>query len=85
MFDIDSGKQASGISDQGKRDTDGEDKNESLVDMETSSQVFDTPLNSTQITTSHQAAPPAPKSQSHRTLLDISIYQTSGQLATSVT
>ena len=70
-----SGQQASGISDQGTRDTDEEDVNESLVEMETSSPVFDTPLNSTQTTTSHQAESPAPKFQSHPTLPDISICQ----------
>ena len=79
-----SGKQASGISDQGTRDTDEEDVNERLVGMETSSPVFDTLLNSTQTTSSHQAESPAPKFQSHPTLPDISIFQTAGQLATSV-
>ena len=59
-----SGKQASDISDQGTGDTDGEDVNERLVEMETVSQVVDTPLNSSQTTTSHQAESPAPKSQS---------------------
>ena len=59
--------------------------NERLVGMETSSPVFDTLLNSTQTTTSHQAESPAPKFQSHPNLPDIIIYHTVGQLATSVT
>ena len=79
------GKQASGISDLGARDTDEEDVNERLVEMETSSRVFDTLLNSTQTTTSHQPESPAPKFQSHPTLPDVTIYQTAGKLATSVT
>ena len=80
-----SGKQGSGISDQGTGDTDEEDVNERLVGMETSSPVFDTLLNSTQTTTSHQAESPAPKFQSQPNLPDISIFQTVGQLATSLT
>ena len=71
-----SGNQASGISDQGTRDTDEEDVNETLVEMETSNPVLDTPLNSES---------PVAKFQSHPTAPDISIYQTAGQLATSVT
>ena len=73
-----SGKQTSGVSDQGTRDTDEEDVNERLVEMETLSSVFDTPLNSSQTTSSHQAESPAVKWHSQPILPDTSIYQTVG-------